>query len=68
MKDFPIIALGDMLEMKKSHPCGCKIFKVLRVGADIKIQCTSCQRALTLERIKVEKMIKNIIPGGNDDE
>ena len=68
MKTFPIISLGDKLEMKKPHPCGCKLFTVLRVGADIKIQCTACERVLTLERVKIEKMIKNIIPGGKGDE
>ena len=59
--------LGDILELKKQHPCGSKQFKVLRLGADIKIECIGCKRALTLDRIKLEKMIKNIIPGGNEN-
>lgn len=68
MKNIPIINVGDVLELKKPHPCGSKLFKVARIGSDLKIMCLGCNRAMTLERVKVEKMIKNIIPGGNDDE
>ncbi len=68
MKNIPIINLGDVLEMKKPHPCGSKLFKVARVGSDLKIICLGCNRAMTLERVKIEKMIKNIIPGVKDDE
>lgn len=61
MASIPIINVGDTLELKKAHPCGEKRFKVLRVGSDIKLSCVGCARTLTLERIKVEKMIKRII-------
>ena len=61
MQNILSIHEGDVLEMKKSHPCGSKTFKVIRTGADIKIMCTVCSRTLTLERIKLEKMIKKII-------
>ena len=62
MASIPVINIGDILEMKKQHPCGASTFKVLRVGADIKLTCTGCQRILTLDRLKVEKMIKRIVP------
>lgn len=68
MAIIPVINVGDILEMKKPHPCGEKTFKVARTGADIKLICTGCSRTLTLNRVKVEKMIKKIIPGGNDNE
>ena len=68
MSNIPIIKVGDTLELKKSHPCGCNLFKVARVGSDIKIVCNGCARALVLERIKLEKMIKHIIMDGNNDE
>ena len=61
MASIPVIKVGDILEMKKTHPCGSKVFKVLRTGSDIKISCTGCARVLTIERVKVEKMIKKII-------
>ncbi len=60
MSQIPVINVGDLLEMKKNHPCGSKVFKVLRIGSDLKISCTGCGRSLTIERIKVEKMIKKI--------
>ena len=67
MGAIPIINVGDILEMKKQHPCGSKAFKVLRVGSDIKVSCTGCERILTIERLKIEKMIKKI-HSGEDNE
>ncbi len=61
MASIPVINVGDVLEMKKQHPCGSITFKVLRIGADIKLSCTGCQRILTLDRLKVEKMIKRVV-------
>lgn len=58
---IPLICINDIVELKKPHPCGNKTFKVLRIGSDIKIVCCKCQRTLTLERIKFEKMIKKIV-------
>lgn len=55
------IRVGDVLEMKKQHPCGNKCFEVLRIGMDFRIRCTSCGREVMLPRNKVEKNIKNII-------
>jgi hypothetical protein len=55
------IHIDDNVELKKPHPCGNKTFKVSRIGADVRIDCLKCGRALTLERIKFEKMIKKIV-------
>ena len=65
MANIPIINVGDILEMKKNHPCGSRTFKVARVGSDIKLVCTGCQRSLMLDRIKVEKMIKRTVSKGD---
>ena len=54
------ISIGDVLELKKPHPCGNKLFKVLRVGSDVRIVCVECGRDMTLDRIKLEKSIKKI--------
>ena len=51
---------GDRLQMKKNHPCGGKIFRVLRVGSEVRVICESCGRDMTLDRIKLEKAIKQI--------
>ena len=55
------ISVGDKIEMKKQHPCGCKIFNVLRIGMDFKIECENCGHQIMLPRGKVEKSIKKII-------
>lgn len=53
--------LGDIVEMKKQHPCGTKTFEVIRLGADIKIKCTGCGRIVMLPRSKFQKDAKKIV-------
>lgn len=53
--------LGDNVIMKKAHPCGSNEFKIIRVGADIKIKCSNCGRCIMLPRIDFNKKIKKII-------
>lgn len=52
---------GDILAVRKSHPCGCDRFRVIRTGADVRLRCEGCGREIMLPRSKAEKMIKNII-------
>lgn len=59
------IRLGDILTMKKPHPCGCNRFEVLRVGMDFKIKCMGCGHLVEISRIKCEKNIKSV---GRRDE
>ncbi|MFR5875627.1 MAG: DUF951 domain-containing protein [Eubacterium sp.] len=54
------VNVGDILVMKKPHPCGNKEFEVLRIGADFKIRCTQCGREVMIARSKAEKNIKSI--------
>ena len=55
-----------MLELKKPHPCGGKLFDVLRVGSDVRVVCKSCGRDMTLDRIKLEKAIKNLVSSSSE--
>lgn len=55
------LKVGDIVELKKQHACGCKNFEITRVGMDIKIKCTGCQRLVMLDRETLEKRIKKII-------
>ena len=55
------VRVGDVLVMKKPHPCGENRFRVLRIGMDFKIECCGCARQVMLPRAKCEKNIKNII-------
>ena len=59
------IEVGDILELKKNHPCAKSSyrFRVLRVGSDIRMVCESCGRDLTVPRVKLEKNIKHVISG-----
>lgn len=54
------INVGDILTLKKKHPCGSERWKVTRIGADFKIVCQGCSHELMLPRSKVEKNIKKI--------
>ncbi|MBR2479632.1 MAG: DUF951 domain-containing protein [Clostridia bacterium] len=54
-------SVGDVLELKKTHPCGSKLFKVMRVGSEVRVVCCGCGRDMTLDRIKLEKSIKKIV-------
>ncbi|MBQ7505401.1 MAG: DUF951 domain-containing protein [Ruminococcus sp.] len=53
--------VGDRVELKKPHPCGCKTFELLRVGMDFKIRCENCGREVMVPRKKVEKSIKKVL-------
>ncbi len=55
------VRVGDIIEVKKKHPCGADTFSVLRVGMDFKIRCTGCNREVMTPRVKIEKSIKSII-------
>ena len=54
------IDVGDIVTMKKQHPCGCNIFTVERTGMDIKIKCQKCGHVIMGARSKIEKNIKDI--------
>lgn len=52
--------MGDIIEMKKTHPCGSKNWEIVRMGADIKIKCCGCDRIVMLPRSKFEKSAKKV--------
>ena len=54
------VRVGDIVTMKKPHPCGEKRWLILRVGADFKLRCMGCGREVRNPRSKVEKNIKRI--------
>ena len=51
----------DRIRLKKPHPCGGDVFRVVRVGSEVRIVCETCGRDMTLDRIKLEKAIKKIL-------
>lgn len=50
--------LGDIIKLKKKHPCGSFEWTVLRTGADIKLKCSGCSHEVMVKRSAVEKNIK----------
>ena len=62
LKLFPQMTV----ELKKPHPCGNRIFKILRVGSICRVVCASCGRDMDIDRLKLEKAIKKTISLGNN--
>ena len=54
------IHVGDVLKLKKPHPCGSQEWEVLRVGADFRLKCVGCGHQIMIARRLVEKNIKEI--------
>ena len=52
--------VGDVVKLKKQHPCGAYEWEVLRVGMDLKLKCTGCGHQIMLPRRQVEKNTKQI--------
>ena len=57
------IQVGDVLRMKKPHPCGSREWEVLRVGMDFRLKCRGCGRQVMLARRLVEKNVREIHRG-----
>ncbi len=53
--------LGDIVIMKKQHPCGTNEWEIVRIGADIKIKCCNCNRTIMMPRIEFNKKLKKVI-------
>lgn len=58
---------GDILTMKKNHPCGAKEMLVIRSGIDFRLRCVNCGREFMVPRNKIEKSIKTVSRKENTD-
>ena len=58
------IQVGDVLTMKKPHPCGSRDWQVLRIGADFRLRCLGCGHEIMGARAKFEKNVRQIKRGG----
>ena len=56
--------VGDIVKLKKQHPCGSREWQVLRVGMDFKLKCAGCGHELMLPRSKAEKSVKKVKRNG----
>ncbi|MCT4595234.1 MAG: DUF951 domain-containing protein [Anaeromicrobium sp.] len=53
--------VGDIIQVKKQHPCGSNEFEIMRTGMDFRIKCLGCEKQLWIDRPKLEKRIKKIV-------
>ncbi len=60
------VRIDDILIMKKPHPCGEKQWRVLRIGADFRMQCLGCGHEIMVPRFKAEKSIRSIVRDKNN--
>ena len=54
------INVGDIVKLKKEHPCGSKEWQVLRIGQDFRIKCVGCGHQIMIARKTLEKSVKEI--------
>ena len=57
------IYVGDMIKLRKKHPCGSYEWEVLRIGADFRLKCCGCEHQVMIPRRLVEKNIRNLKRG-----
>ena len=62
------IRLGDVVRLRKQHPCGSFEWQVVRLGADIGIRCRTCSRRILLERSVFEKRVKTFLSRGPEED
>ncbi len=54
------LKVGDIVETRKSHPCGNNKFEIMRTGIDFRIKCIKCEKQIWIARKKLEKRIKKV--------
>lgn len=60
-----VFQVDDIIRLKKAHPCGGYEWKILRIGADFRLECLTCGRKVMLPRSEVERRLKTVISAGN---
>ncbi|MEW6178747.1 MAG: DUF951 domain-containing protein [Chloroflexota bacterium] len=65
---LPDLQLNDVVRLRKPHPCGGYEWKVVRLGADIGLECCTCQRRVLLTRRELSRRLKVIVSRGQDDQ
>ncbi len=54
------IRVGDILKLKKLHPCGSSSWEVLRIGQDFRLKCTGCGHQIMIKRTLAEKNLRGL--------
>jgi hypothetical protein len=61
------LQLNDVLRMRKPHPCGGSDWKVIRLGADIGLECLTCNRRVMLTRRELAHRLKKVLSQADDN-
>ncbi len=61
------LKVGDIVRLRKQHPCGSTDWKVMRTGMDFRIQCLGCQHQAWIPRIKLERNLKEILQSAEEN-
>ena len=64
----PTYAVGDIVRMKKAHPCGSHAWEILRTGMDFRLKCQGCGHLVMMPRTKFERLVREVVrPAAADD-
>lgn len=67
VKDI-VFHIGDVVKMKKAHPCGCSEWEITRTGMDFGIKCCGCGHFVMLARPKFMKAVKTVIKSAENEQ
>lgn len=62
-----VFQLGDIVQMKKPHPCGSNEMEIIRMGMDIRIKCVGCKHSILVPRAKFEKNMKKVLRSADSE-
>ena len=66
MSSAPVeLLLGDVVRLRRAHPCGGTDWRVERLGADIGLRCTTCGRRVMLDRARLERRLAFFVERGD---
>ena len=57
--------VGDVVELKKPHPCGANAWEILRLGVDVKLRCGGCGHIVRIPRVRLERRVRAFLRRGN---
>jgi len=66
MLPLPELHIGDRVRLRKPHACGGNEWVVVRLGADIGLECTTCGKRILLERRKLARRLKTVLPSAEE--
>jgi hypothetical protein len=62
------LRLGDLIQLRRDHPCGSRAWRVVRLGADIGLVCDGCGHRILMDRLDVERRFTGHLERGPDPE